>query len=56
LKKQELEEVTKSYVNFEEAIQENMVAKAKRNRGVAKEIENCDKKVHEIMARIAKYK
>lgn len=35
-KKQELEEVTRSYLSFEESIQENMVAKAKRNKNITK--------------------
>ena len=36
LKRRELDEVTRAYVNYEESIQENMVAKAKRNKNVAK--------------------
>lgn len=56
LKKKELDEVTRAYGTYEEGIQENMVAKAKRNKNVTKEIENCDKKIGELNSRIQKYK
>lgn len=56
LKRRELDEVTRAYVNYEESIQENMVAKAKRNKNVAKQIESSDKKIVEINSRIQRYK
>ena len=36
LKKRELDEVTRAYVNYEEGIQENMLAKARRNKNVSR--------------------
>lgn len=55
-KRLELDEVTRSYVNYEESIQENMVAKAKRNKNVAREIEQYEKRITELNNKIQKYK
>jgi hypothetical protein len=48
LRRKELEEVSRAYVNYEESIQENMVAKARRNKNVSREIDACDRRVAEL--------
>lgn len=45
MKRKELQEVTKNYVSYEDGIQENMVAKAKRNKNITKDIEGSERRV-----------
>ena len=55
-KKMELEEAQRNYTKIEDTIQEVMIAKTKRNKGITKDIENMDKRITELNNRIHLHK
>ena len=56
MKKAELEDLRKQRQQVEQTIQDNMVSKAKRNKNLRKDIENCEKRMAEINSKIIQYK
>lgn len=56
MKKAELEDLRKQRQQVEQTIQDNMVSKAKRNKNLRKDIENCEKRMSEMNSKIIQYK
>ena len=56
MKKAEFEDLRKQRQQVEQTIQDNMVSKAKRNKNLRKDIENCEKRMSEMNSKIIQYK